>query len=89
MTVLGRGLSVCLYGVFTYSLQSQIGKKMSYCPTLENGVITSIILHKTDVKITSLLQWITSTSNTLLLPTAYYKVVSLDIRTVSTVELIV
>ena len=42
---------MCLYGVFTRSLQSQIGKKMSYRPTLENGVITSIILHKMDVKI--------------------------------------
>jgi len=56
MTVLGRGLSVCLYCVFTRSLQSQIGKKTSYHSTSENGVITLIILHKTDVKIKSLPQ---------------------------------
>jgi len=55
-TVLGRGLSVCLYCVFTRSLQSQIDKKMSYHSTSENGVITSIILHTTDAKIKSLPQ---------------------------------
>ena len=47
---------MCLYCVFTRSLQSQIDKKMSYHSTSENGVITSIILHTTDAKIKSLPQ---------------------------------